>query len=109
MSAHRIYCYAPQRIAAEDFLRSVGAIISRDAPCPVSDEYYLRGLDHITFITIDNHPQPIPQRMWETIMRQGAIVIHVDDQYRRSRAAPRVPIKHYPGERRGEASAPTVD
>src|SRR5580765_5638328 len=108
MSAHRIYCYAPQRIAAEDFLASVGAIISRDAPCPVSDEYYLRGLDHITFIVIDGHPNPVPQPMWETIMRQGAIVIHVDDQYKRTRAAARVPIKHYPGEKR-EASAPTAD
>ncbi len=100
MSAHRIYCYAPQRDAAVDFLESVGAIISRDSPHAVHEAEQLRGLDHITFITIDNHPKPIPQSMWEIITTQGAIVIHVDDQYKRSRAAPRVPIKHYPGENR---------
>ena len=97
MSAHRIYCYAPQRRICADFLESVGAIITRDVPHAVDSPEQLLGLEHITFMTVDNHPQPIPQPMWEVIMRQGAIVIHVDDQYRRSRAAARIPVKHYPG------------
>lgn len=100
MSAHRIYCYAPQLAAAASFMEDMGAIVTPDAPHPVSEAVQLRGLEHITFITIDNHPQPIPQPMWEVIVTQGAIVIHVDDQYRRSRAALRIPIKHYPGENR---------
>lgn len=98
MSAHRIYCYSPQRDAAVSVMEDIGFRITRDCPCPVSDEHQLRSLDHITFITIDTHPQPIPQRMWEVIMQQGALVIHVDDQYERGReAARRVPVTHYPG------------
>lgn len=98
MSAHRIYCFTPQRPVCTDFLESVGAIITRDVPHPVDSAEQLMGLEHITFITVDNHPMPIPQRMWEVITTQGAIVIHVDDQYRRSRAAARIAVKHYPGE-----------
>lgn len=108
MSAHRIYCYTPQRRVCADFLESVGAIITRDVPHAVDSYEQLMGLEHITFITVDNHPEPIPQSMWEVITRYGAVVIHVDDQYRRSRAAARVPVKHYPGDRR-EDSAATID
>lgn len=99
MSAHRIYCYAPQRDAAVDFLENVGAIISHDSPHAVHEAEQLRGLEHITFITVDNHAQPIPQPMWDVITTQGAMVIHVDDQYKRSRAAPRVPVTIYEGDR----------
>lgn len=108
MSAHRIYCFGPQRVAAVDFLENLGAIISRDTPHSINDAAELLGLDHITFIVVDGHGDPIPQRMWETIMLQGAMVIHVDDQYKRSRAARRIEIKHYQGEDR-EASAPATN
>lgn len=108
MSAHRIYCYAPQRRIVEDFLQSVGAVISHDCPHPVDDVTQLMGLSHITFATVDNHPEPIPQRMWEHLTVQGALVIHIDDQYRRSRAAPRVNIHDY-GAARAEGTRPTVD
>lgn len=108
MSAHRIYCYAPQRDVAVNFLESVGAVISRDTPHAVHSYEQLMGLEHITFITVDNHQCPIPQPMWEVITRQGAMVIHVDDQYKRSRAARRVAVTHYEGAQR-EASAPTAD
>lgn len=95
MSAHRIYCYAPQRGIVEDFLKSVGAVISRDCPHVVHDREQLMGLEHITFATVDNHPNPIPQPMWEHLTAHGAMVIHIDDQYARARRAPHIKIHHY--------------
>lgn len=94
MSAHRIYCYAPQRIAVESFLRDLGSIISHDVPHAVHTAEELRGLDHITFIMIDNHPSPVPPPMWDAVIADGAIVIHVDDQYKRDRIE-RVHVRHY--------------
>lgn len=108
MSAHRIYCFAPQRRIVQDFLQSIGSIISHDCPHPVDDVTQLMGLDHITFATVDNHPEPVPQRMWEHITQSGALVIHIDDQYRRARAATRIAIHHY-GADRAQDTRPTVD
>lgn len=114
MSAHRIYCYGPQRDAVVDFMdHQLGAIISRDSPHAVYDAEQLRGLEHITFAIVDNHAHIVPQAMWEVIVRQGAIVMHIDDQYMRERKGilhraaalftskadhGRVPLKHYPGD-----------
>lgn len=108
MSAHRIYCYAPQRGVVEDFLKSVGALITHDCPHAVDSWEQLAGAEHITFATVDNHPQPVPQPMWERLTQGGAMVIHIDDQYRRARRAPRVAIHHY-GAGNGEGARPAAD
>lgn len=95
MSAHRIFCYEPQKAAVIEFLKGLGVVITPDVPHAVSDADQLRGLDHITFVTIGNHPRPIPQRMWELVTTQGAIIIHIDEQYARGERI--IPIRHYPG------------
>lgn len=99
MSAHKIFCYAPHSIAVKQFLLGLGTIITPDVPHRVHEADELRGLEHITFVTIDGHPQPIPQRMWDVITAQGALVIHVDDQYERANAN-RLLVHHYPGDAR---------
>lgn len=81
MSADRIFYYAPQRVAVFEFMANIGGIVSARSPHGIAEANELDGLDHITFIVIDGHPEPIPQRMWERIVDRGAIVIHVDDQY----------------------------
>lgn len=95
MSAHRIYCYHLQRVAVEEYLTDLGAPISRDVPHVVYNADQLRGLDHITFITIDNHASPVPQSVWEAVVADGALVIHVDDQYMRDSRRKVVPVRHY--------------
>lgn len=108
MSAHRIYCYDKQRVVVESYLHDLGAPISRDVPHPVHTADQLRGLDHITFITVDNHPHPVPQSMWDAVVADGALVIHVDDQYVRGRIA-RVHVRHYqPNEGAARADAEAV-
>lgn len=94
MSAHRIYCYNMQRPTVEEYLRNLGAPISHDVPHGVDVAEQLRGLDHITFIVIDNHRWSVPRPMWEAIIADGALVIHVDDQYVRDRIE-RVHVRHY--------------
>lgn len=99
MSAHRLYCYAPQREVVVEFLNGLGAIISRDSPHAITDQIQLQGLTHITFIVVDHHPARIPQRMWDRIVVQGAVVIHIDDQFKRERAGGRVlRVHHYPAD-----------
>lgn len=98
MSAHRLYCYAPQRSAIVELLREdFGAIISRDSPHAIHEAGDLQGLEHITFIVIDHHPARIPQAMWEMIVQRGALVMHFDDQFERERESGRVSIRHYAG------------
>jgi hypothetical protein len=97
MSADKIFCYSPQRDVVRDFLATIGgAIITPTMPHLISEANQLRGLSHITFIMVDHHAQPIPQDIWEVITRDGAIVIHIDEQYRRGGGI--IPIKHYPGD-----------
>ena len=107
MSAHRIYCYSPQRPIVEDFLKSVGAIITHDCPHTVFGHEDLLGLESITFAVVDHHSHPIPQRMWETLIQRGAKVIHIDDQFRRARRAPRVNVTDYGASR--ESPRPAAD
>lgn len=95
MSAHRIYCYALQRVAVESYLADLGAPISRDVPHVVHTADQLRGLNHITFVVIDNHASPVPQSVWEAVVADGALVIHVDDQYMRDSRRRVVPVRHY--------------
>ncbi len=92
MSADRIFCFAPQYSDVVKFMHDMEAIVSRRSPHAIRDEHDLHGLDHITFIVIDGHPNPVPQRMWETIVERGAIVIHVDDQFDRTR---RLAVQHH--------------
>lgn len=100
MSAHRLYCYLAQKPAVVDFLKGLGTIISHDSPFPIDSADQLRGLDHITFIVADHHPHPLPQSIWEAIVADGAIVIHIDDQYAREHG--RVHVNHYsPAQRLG--------
>lgn len=95
---HRIFYYEPQKAAVLAFLSDLGACNGpNDSPHPVRAADQLRGLEHITFVTIDGHPRPIPQRMWDVIVGQGAMVIHVDDQYTRSDHTGRVNVHHYQG------------
>lgn len=95
MSAHRIYCYATQRVAVESYLTDLGAPISRDVPHIIHTADELRGLDHVTFVVVDNHASPVPQAVWEAVVADGALVIHVDDQFVRGRIK-RVEVRHYP-------------
>lgn len=102
MSAHKIYCYDPQRGAVTDFLLSLGVVITFDVPHAVIDTGELSGLSHINFIVVDGHPTPLPQEMWGILKRDGAIVIHVDDQFYRDlqrerfkRCNPIVTVRHY--------------
>jgi hypothetical protein len=93
MSADRIYCFRPQRVAVEQFLHDVGGLAS--SLHAIEDGHQLQGLDHVTFIVIDGH-QPIPQAMWDMIVERGAIVIHVDAQYARAKAI-KLAVRHHPG------------
>lgn len=96
MSAHRLYCYLPHKPLVVDFLKGLGAIISHDNPFPIDSADQLRGLEHITFIVVDHHAQRIPQLIWEAIVADGAIVIHIDDQYVRVAAeGRRLHVRHY--------------
>lgn len=94
MSADRLFCYTQHRLAVESFLHDIGgpAVL---APRAIADEHALDGLDHITFIVVDDHQHPIPQRLWEAIMSRGALVIHIDDQYRN-----RLAVHHHAGDTR---------
>ncbi len=94
MSADRIFCYGPQRQAVVHFLHDIGGLVSEKCPHEINDADQLAGLEFVTFIVIDGHPNPIPQGMWERIVERGCIVIHVDDQYSRSRLI----VRHHPGD-----------
>jgi hypothetical protein len=90
MSADHIYCYDRQRLDVEKFLNGIGSRVTSKCPHPVRDHHALAGLEHVIFIVIDGHPQPVPPRMWDMIVQRGAIVIHVDDQYEH-----RLAVRHY--------------
>lgn len=94
MSADRIFCYTQHRLAVDSFLHEIGGPAAL-APRAIADEHALEGLDHITFVVVDNHQHPLPQRMWEKIITRGALVIHIDDQYRH-----RLEVHHHAGEAR---------
>jgi hypothetical protein len=103
MSAAVLYCYRPQRKAVLNWMQEIGAIISSRSPCGLdeNDVYRLQGLEDVNFVIIDGMEPPVPERIWEMLRSQGAIIMHIDDHYARVRH--RVRVEHLPSERHADA------
>jgi hypothetical protein len=83
MAAHKLYCYAPQRLAVREFLHTVNPHFNDDNLGAVQDGYQLRGLRHINFIVVAGMKPDVPQTIHEVLRQRGAVVITLDDTYER--------------------------
>ena len=45
MSAHKLFCYAPQRGAVVEWMRDVGAVVSSTNPHAITTRYDIAGID----------------------------------------------------------------
>lgn len=94
MSAAYLFCYEPQRHAVVSWMYEVSAPVSSRNPVGVDEHgYRLQGAEHINFIEIVGHPNPIPERVMRILRDRGAIIIKVDDSWSRAR---RVIAEHHP-------------
>lgn len=103
--AGTIWCYAPQRRAVEEFIRSVFYGSSSDAPCAADRVYapprivsvdehsidWLRGHSDITFAVVLGHQHQIPSRLYLELQICGATMWNFDDGWKRARYNARNP------------------
>ena len=98
MSAHKLFCYAPQRNAVVKWMHGIGAIVSARSPHGVDLREELYGLEHITFVEIVGMKPEIPREIWETLRVRGAIVLKIDDHWAREKYV--IQAQHLPRNRR---------
>jgi hypothetical protein len=83
MAPHKLFCYAPHRLAVREFLHTVNPHFNDDNLVAIRDEYALRGQSHVNFIIVVGMEPAVPQNVHQTLRRIGAVLIELDDTYER--------------------------
>lgn len=79
----RFFCYAPQSQSIMGFLRSLEIVpVVMNA---ITEHYRMQGVEKIVFFTDAHHPRPVPREMMEFLEQRGAIMVEIDDTFRRRR------------------------
>ena len=96
MSAHKLFCYAPQRGAVVEWMRDVGAVVSSTNPHAITTRYDFAGIEHVNFIVVEGHGSAIPHELLQALHIGGTIILTIDDHWAREKY--RVHAHHFPAD-----------
>lgn len=86
MSAHKLFCYTPQRNAVVEWMHDIGAVVTSINPSPVTLRQQIAGIEHVNFIIVEGHRSPVPRDLLDALHKGGAIILTVDDHWAREKS-----------------------